>query len=250
MRILDLDLDLFINKPEYRCQPGTRLSSKRFQPWSETEVTQFLEAQCGLSVNNPIRGRVIDDHHEAFFFWKELIKKGELQEPFEVVHADSHADIGFGDGGWLYLMGEYLHLPKHERANPEVGNMRMNIGNYLVFAIACGWLSKLTYVRHPKGDDDLMRFHFKNFDTATQAIELKCCDKDKLKEAQYRFADPTYESFGVISTEPEVPFDIVSCDSYCSEKQFDFLVLSKSHAFTPKESDYLVPVIERYIKKI
>ena len=246
MRVLDIDLDLFVNEPAYMPQEE-RLSSDFYQPWPESDVVSFLEDQCGLSTKNPVDGRVIDDHHEAFFFWKDMIESRRLSVPFEVVHADSHADLGLGDAGWVYLMGELLHLPKESRSYPKVGTKYMNLGNYLAFAIGCGWLSKLTYVHHPQGGGDLMVCHFKGFDTSSRSIELKCCHKSRLHQAHRNL---TSESFGVISTEPEVPFEMESSTSFRTRDPFDYIVLSRSRRYTPKESDLLVPVFDRYIKAI
>lgn len=54
---------------------------------------------------------------------------------------------------------------------------------------------------------------------------------------------------GLITLEPEVPFEAVSPDDFRDDGDFDFIVLSRSPGFTPPESDFLVPVISRYIDR-
>ena len=47
-------------------------------------------------------------HNEALFFWQELITKEILETPFEVVHIDSHADLGLGYLSWTYILDDLL----------------------------------------------------------------------------------------------------------------------------------------------
>lgn len=251
MKILDLDLDLFINEPAYWCEEGTRLSSNDYEPWSASTVRYFLEQQCGLSKKEPIPGKVVQHHHEAFYFWLDLIQKGNIQVPFDIYHADSHADLGLGDSGWVYLMGDYLHSSIKDRLVPEEGAKAMNAGNYLVFAIACHWVKTLTYIHHPKGGDDLLPYHFRNFDTSSNEIQLKKCDPIKLRKAIQAFDTEVNEvKFGVAGLEPIVPFKKVSSDSFKEKNNFDYIVLSLSPQFTPLEADGLIPIIKEYMIEI
>jgi hypothetical protein len=249
-RVLDIDIDLFVNEPAYWCEPGERLSSDDYRAWSEIEIRSFLEARCGLSRANRIPGRIVDHHHEVFYVWRDLVESSRVEAPFEVVHPDSHADLGLGDPGWVYLMGELLHLPISERANPKVGWDHMNAGNYLAFAAACGWLSKLTYVHHPKGGGDLMPYHFKNFDITANEIELKRCPLERLRHLRAELAQPSYIKFGVEQIGPTLPFQKISCLDYRSERAFDYVFFARSPEFTPVESDLLLPVFQEYIQII
>ena len=100
MRVLDLDMDYFmksvatfINESEPERLPEEDYGDS---VWSEREVRNFLEGNLGLSKQNRIRGRVVAGHNESLFFWRELIEKGDLSTPFDVIHVDSHADLGLG----------------------------------------------------------------------------------------------------------------------------------------------------------
>lgn len=56
-------------------------------------------------------------------------------------------------------MTEYLYLSEEEKVYPKNLDtnefMRINCGNYLLYAIACGWIRNLTYVIHSKWGQDL-----------------------------------------------------------------------------------------------
>ncbi len=127
----------------------------------------FLKRRCGLDNARPIPGRLVTHHHEAYFFWRELVRGGALSTPFDVVHVDAHADLGTGDAGYVNLMTDVLHRPVERRADVERAHDRLNAGNYLAFAAACRWVRSLLYVANPAARDDLMYLHFKNFDAGS-----------------------------------------------------------------------------------
>ena len=95
-RILDLDLDFFQHNVEYlKNLDGERLDSAHYPPWQHDEAVSFLERQCGLSRDDPLPGASVEHHGEVFFVWRELIASGVLSTPFEIVHVDAHADLGW-----------------------------------------------------------------------------------------------------------------------------------------------------------
>ena len=108
MRILDLDLDYFLDEVASISYEDKRQPSQEYKVWNASVVVDFLEEKCGFSKVSPIEGRIVDHHDEAFDFFFELIQNGNLIIPFEIVHIDAHSDLGFGDCGWLYLMTKYL----------------------------------------------------------------------------------------------------------------------------------------------
>lgn len=242
MRILDLDLDFFISDiAHFISDDGDRLDEVYYIPWSEKETRVFLEQRCGLSKINPIKGKVIKHHDEAFFFWRELINKGSLETPFEVVHVDAHADLGLGDASWAYILGDLLRFPPKERINPKTDGMGgLGFGNYLAFSIASRWISQLTFVLHPKWENDLPLFLLKDFDDASGAIQLKLFEKNDIDVHRIRKARP-------ISVEPEVPLKLQKCWDYKTRESFDYIVLCQSPGYTPFTADKLLSVIEGYI---
>ena len=115
MRVLDLDMDYFMKYvATFIGESETdRLPEDDYGDyvWTEREVRDFLENNLGLSKGNKIRGRVVAGHNESLFFWRELIEKGELTTPFDVIHVDSHADLGLGYRSWAHILDYLLKLP-------------------------------------------------------------------------------------------------------------------------------------------
>lgn len=240
MRVLDLDLDFFLDYiAHWKIEDGSRLSDTEYIPWTEEEVRGFLENQCRLSTNRQVKGRFVTHHHEAFLFWRDLILKEQLTTPFEIVHVDAHSDTGLGDDGYLYIMTKQLHQAPSHRINP----IKLYAGNYLSHAIACRWVEKLTFVLHPEWDNDLMWTHLKDFSDDSGAFQLKKYSATKLTSwnlDRMREIKPD-------DLEPEVPYELVDWKEYATQQPFDFMVLAHSPGYTPPEADRLIPIIKEYI---
>lgn len=243
MRILDLDLDFFLSSIAHdQSSGGARLSEKDFKPWANDKVREFLESRCGLSTQRRIPGEYVTHHHEAFYWWRALIKDGKLTTPFEVVHVDAHADLGAGTFGYskVYLGFDLLHQRLEQRESPEEGGMKMNAGNYLLVAIACRWLSKLVYVMHPENRlQDCEEWLFSDCGDESWTLALPKLQKPKITVPGV----PLH----VIEREPAVEFVPASETTFRDDGTFDFIVLCQSPGFTPKSSDLLVPLIQEYM---
>ena len=115
MKLLDLDMDYFMENIAIGITESReeRLSEDEYGycVWSEQRIRSFLEDNLGLSKDRKIKGRIVTGHNEALFFWQELITKESLETPFEVVHIDSHADLGLGYIHLLAAVHQY-HLRK------------------------------------------------------------------------------------------------------------------------------------------
>jgi len=97
-RILDLDLDFFLNGVAYfRPTDSERLDDEDFQPWSFDQAVGFLAERCGLQSKLP--GWTVEGHGDLFDRWRSAIQSGLLRPPFHVTHVDAHADLGLGDSG-------------------------------------------------------------------------------------------------------------------------------------------------------
>jgi len=247
MRVLDIDLDFFLDKIAcWVSDYGDRLNSKDYIPWNKQQVEDFLEVQCGLSKESPIPGRVVIHHNQAFDFWRELIEGGKLDFPFEITHVDAHSDTGFGvELDWLYIMGELLHFPPKDRWYPS---KEAGPGNYLCYAIACRWVSKVDFVLHPEWRNDLWWMHLKDFKDGNDGkwfIQLK---KYNLKDLKTNY--DRLNAIPPLELEPEVPYNLISLENFKATEQYDFLVLSQSPGYTPKTANTLIPVIKKYIIEI
>lgn len=180
-------------------------------------------------------------HDEVFYDWRNKIESGQLFPPFEVVHVDAHADLGMGDGSYQYLMTEHLGKPALKRSYPPSDEgSGIGEGNYLAFAIACRWISKLTYVHHPECPDDLMTCHMKNYDDNSESIQLKYYGHVDIDILLSGDTSP-------LALEPEVPFEKISCELFQNIGPLDWIYLAQSPAYTPVSADSLIPVIREYM---
>lgn len=187
---------------------------------------------------------MIKHHHEAFFFWRELMYNGHLIAPFEVVHVDAHADLGLGDASWAYILSELLVLPPEKRQSPKTTGLQgLGFGNYLAFAIACRWVSKLTFVLHPGWDNDLPWTLFKNFDEYSGYIQLKLFNKKDIDIYRIKKAIP-------LAVEPEVVFRMVEGKKYNAQEPFNYVIICQSPGYTPSKADDLLKVFAQYIEPV
>lgn len=249
MRILDIDLDFFQDDvAHFVSDYGDRLETGYTFAWKKERVVRYLEENLGLSKANKIKGRIVDHHDEAFYFWRELIQNNLLISPFEVIHVDAHADLGFGDLGWKYIMTEYLYLSEEEKAYPENIDidkfMKISCGNYLLYAIANGWIESLTYVIHPKWGQDLQGILFKNRDINSGAIQLRKFNRGDNIDF-WKFGD-----YKPVAYEKEVKFAGILDEKYINKDKVDFVVLSISPGYTMKETDFIIDIIKEYIEII
>ncbi len=115
-------------------------------------------------------------------------------------------------------------------------------GCYLLYALACRKVGKLTYV-YPddfEGGDDVPVQILRDFDRRSGFIEIK------LFETTGGFAPITPQS-KVLSTEPTVPFAMIKGPDYRETQPFDYVFLAQSPAYTPVSADPLIDVISEYI---
>jgi hypothetical protein len=246
MRILDVDLDYFLDNIALDCSSaGDRLNEREFVPWPAERVRTFLEQRCGLSTDTPVPGKYVIHHDEAFHWWRNLIEEGALTTPFEVVHVDAHADLGAGMFSFSksYVCFDLLHRPPEHRVNPEEGGMKMNAGNYLLIAIACRWLSKLVYVMHPKNNlEDCEEWMFTDFGEDAWTLSLP-----KLRKPTMMIPGMTLTP---LDREPPVKFIPTVETHFMNDGTFDFMVLCQSPGFTPQAADSLIPVILEYMQPV
>ncbi len=246
MNVLDLDLDFFLSGIATRQAPKGKRLADELAPWSEGEVRDFLEKQCGLTRSAPTPGAFVEEHDGVFKAWRNLILANRLRFPFDVVHVDAHADLGMGDGSWHYVSTDILHRPEQERILPvEGGPSGLNQSNFLLFAIACRWIRELTFVYHPDckigpGLRDIPRTAMKNYDVAGPFIQLK-----KLRSETPPGIRP--EDGVIVGLEPEVPLHRMAGTEFRSGAKFDFVFLTRSPRYTPAAADALVPVILSYV---
>lgn len=126
---------------------GERPPESCARPYGDEQVIAFLEEQCGRAVRHPVPGRIFDTHDKALDFWLAQMEAGKLQPPFDVVHVDTHSDLAFGPPGTDFVLKAVL--TRNPRARATLGAYRegkkLDEANYLLFALAFRWISRLTY---------------------------------------------------------------------------------------------------------
>ena len=72
MKILDLDMDYFLDYPVFEICPESNVRVQdeacKDSVWTEARVRNFLESNLGLSRTNKIKGRIVEGHDQSLFF--------------------------------------------------------------------------------------------------------------------------------------------------------------------------------------
>jgi hypothetical protein len=272
--ILDLDLDFFEWPPFRRKVDQPRLPESECRHLaSPGDVRTFIEDRCHLSVQVPILGHEAEHHVDAFNVWGQWLDENKLSAPFDVVHVDAHSDLGSGlNRSCTYIETELLALPIADRRRPVFGEGHLNSGNYLLGAVANGWIAHLTYVypsdpfpptpalpgermttaqllelnREELGIDDqlppvsdLPAWIFRGDRWQTKTIELK----------NYACGDHRRYNQAPVSTEPPVPIEFVDGKVFYFSG-FTHLFLARSPEYTTPRADDLLPIIRTYFHQI
>ena len=104
MKVLDIDMDYFLEDVPYSIpQECTSRVSEDYKPWNKEKIIDFIENNLGLSTNSKIKGKIVQNHHEALYYWNDLVSIEALRAPFEVIHVDSHADLGLGFASQFFI---------------------------------------------------------------------------------------------------------------------------------------------------
>ena len=263
MKVLDLDMDYFME--QIACIPfsvSDRLDEDNYGDtvWSEERVRNFLENNLGLSKKNKIPGRVVVGHNESLFFWEELLEQGKLTDPFEVVHVDSHADLGLGCSSSDFLQSAFLTLPveTRRRIRDDDEGVGISIGDYLLWAVAYKMISKITYCANPNGDkNDYVWDTLKDFKDdmiwdkpISNYIQLKY--NSQMEWPKYNDSKEYKKKYmlGAIK-DPEVELKIIpTIEDVKFQGDFDYAVIAQSPNYTPASADFILDIFREYIVEI
>ena len=231
MRVLDLDMDFFLSGPCPLAAYGERPDESSAQVWEDAQVIRFLEEQCGLSAERPVRGAIFDTHDKALDYWAARLEDGSLSAPFEVVHVDTHSDLAFGPPGTNYVLNVVLSRLPQQRASIDIyrGAVELDEANYLLFALAFRWIDRLAYVRNPKSHQDIPgqlldgegNIHLRSF--ISQMMESKN------------------------GREPVVPFAVYDDYTQFEQHGYDFVTMAQSPRYAPESADRIMDILRRYI---
>lgn len=243
-KILDLDMDFFLNEIANWKNGEDRLDSDIYKPWSEQEFRKFLEEKCLLDKNDKIKGRIITHHNQAFDFWEELYNLDRV--PFSVTHIDAHADLGFGDSSYLYIMKELLHITIEERLEHLQRN-KVYSGNFLAFAIACGFINHLQFVVHQNWDyEDFHSAYMQNFDDYSGNFQLKAYSS----EVDSITLVNKIRELTPVKIDELIPYEVYKGNQFRTNQKFDYLVFCQSPEYTPETADFMIEIIKEYIIEV
>lgn len=235
MRVLDIDLDFFLADCCPLAPVGERPLLEGHEPWTKEAVETFLEKQCGLSKKHPLPGKIFPTHDEALRFWKDRMEKGSLSVPFWVTHIDAHSDLGIGKPGPGFVLNTVLAQAPCKRDDllHWYEMKQLDEANYLLFALAFRWISRLDNVRNPNSRPDIPK-------------EILLPDRnDAIRLTS--FSARLLESRN--GPEPVVPFAVYDdYRSFQAETAFDYMTVAISPRYAPKEADELLSVFEQYLK--
>ena len=255
MKILDLDMDFFLEKaPFFISQDSSkRVDGNEYKVWDREKVVDFLETNLKLSKEHKISGRIVNHHHEALYYWRELIGRGNLCTPFEVVHIDSHADLGLGASSWPFIFEKLLGLNIEERVAVEEYGEHFDeynipcISDYLLFVIAFRWISKLTYVCNPSEDGyDYLPYILKDGIEPNDRIQLPYNPDRSPFDLNDDMTKRSYLDSAIL--EPEVAFEIIhKIEDVTYDGDFDFITFAVSPNYTPESADFIKELIQDYM---
>ena len=231
MKVLDLDMDFFLDNACPLAPLGERPPEDCARPYTDEQVIAFLEEQCGLSREHPIPGLIFETHDQALDFWRERLKEGSLSAPFEVVHVDTHSDLAFGPPGTDFVLKAVLTRNPKSREALEAyrEGKKLDEANYLLFALAFRWVSRLVYVRNPKSHQDIPA---RLLDEAGN-LHLRS-DISALME-------------GLNGREPVIPFEVFDDYRLFGETEYDFVTMAQSPRYAPASADRIMALLEPYI---
>lgn len=273
MRVLDIDLDLFLEDTCPLAPVGERPCLEGHRPWSEADVRRFLEDCCGLDRSRPIPGRVFDTHDKALYFWQERIENGTLTVPFAVTHADAHSDLGIGYPGTAPVLSGVLpvRFPERTDVNRYLARKQLDEANYLLYALAFRYVSTLDNVRNLRSKKDIPEELWvreagadpsgmltDNPSGASRHLTLhkggfkeNALNKGGLGSALRLTSFAAKLTEGINGPEPVIPYRAYPDPfGYRAEGPFDFMTVAVSPRYAPAEADALLPVLTSYMRQI
>ena len=243
--VLDMDLDFFQSGRMVSPQTDDRPPDGDYVPWSPECLREFLETSCRIETGAPIPGALCLTHDGVFRHWALRLKQVSLHLPLRVVHVDAHADLGVGNDRERKILTHLMRLDSARRASAS--EALLNEGNYLLLALACGWVGELTYVYHPEValidgvPDDVRTVLFRDRNRRSGRIELPCIAlEDEYAEALEGRAAP-------VSRDAPVVFDALPAPAWRAPGRFDFAYLAISPRYTSVATEKLLSVFSEYI---
>jgi hypothetical protein len=241
-RVLSIDLDVFVEPPVmFVGDDNPRPCDADHRVASVHEVTGFL-LRCGLDQTSPVRGIVMEYHVELFHQLRSMMDSGLLHRPFDLVHADAHADMAAGISmAPRRIMTEVL-FEAPERRVPLAAEF-VTSADWLAWAVACRWVKSIVHVRHSAelaATRDYVDCWFRDDNPSSGIVEMKAYEPS-------RFPD-LYCGTGPAHVEPPTAFRTCELNTYRTSCSFDLVSICRSPAFVPPNADALLPILASFVR--
>ncbi|MBR4039960.1 MAG: UPF0489 family protein [Clostridia bacterium] len=176
-------------------------------------------------------GAIFDTHDKALDFWQARMEDGSLSAPFEVVHVDTHSDLAFGPPGTGFVLNVVISRLPQQRAAIDTyrAAVELDEANYLLFALAFRWISRLAYVRNPKSHQDIPA----QLRDGSGNIHLRSYISQMMEEKNGK--------------EPVIPFDVYDDYRQFHQAGYDFVTMAQSPRYAPESADRIMEIVRQYI---
>ncbi len=242
--VLSLDVDYFVN-PKVAGPRRGRPSDDTHVVRDIEHIIDFLATKCLVGVDNPVAGRAAIDHDAAFWAIRDWIRDDRLQIPFNLVHIDAHADLGFGDAGYSEILDDVIRRPLDQRA----GNLQhLSMGNWLSYAVANRWINEVQFLREPDPgrDPELIPHYFFG------SPDFSVMQMRPMIESQYMDAwdaDHRRDFANLPTDEPPVRWNQLGEDRFQLLAPPDFMFACLSPQFAPPNADRVFSLVRDAIRE-
>lgn len=237
--LLSIDLDFFVTPRPMLAAPATaRLPEEDGQLVAEPAALGFLAQRCHLEPSSPRPGAVIRDHDEIVSVVEYCLEEQLLVAPLDLVHLDAHADMGMSRSGtaWTACV-EVLHkIPRILVEDRARCRDNLDMGNWLVYLAAFGWLRRVTHLKWSGHHDDLHHLYFRG-GVARPGLPIEIVPIND--PANYFFNAENRERDTRRSIVPPIPLDLPTRSEFKMARAPDVVVLAQSPRYTPESADAL-----------
>ena len=248
MVILSIDIDFFVapTKRDAPPNPTKRLCHERYAVDHEHEIRDFLEKKCQLSRNRRIPGALIRHHVQGFDILESIFLS--TNRPSKLVHVDAHDDLGVGDCAYSYLLTDWLHEPRDKRPPPKRGDDGLNLGNWLAFAAAAGFVESVEFIPRWYPPSYILQCYFDKDPVHAERMRFCPISPEDLSTNFCQHGLKQWRSF-LRSQEARttVSWMITELRNFAMESHPDFVFFCQSPAYTPATADTILEMAKEYI---
>ena len=141
--VLDIDVDLFVDPYPTHSSRRQGRRAEDVTAWRPERVCEYIGGTEVLGSGRNLPGQKFETHDEM------LGALADLESPVLLYHLDAHADLGVGQNCYRFY-SEFLAIEPALRRS-RLHEFRPREGDFLLYAIACGFVGAMDYVTHPDG---------------------------------------------------------------------------------------------------